>query len=89
MLEGVLKGFIYLKDVIVPSKSLSDNNRRVRLLLDCLRAANMVLKPEKVQLLKKSMTFIGHLVNKHGVSPDPSKLEAIKDYTTRKCIKNV
>ena len=54
MLEGVLKGlnfiemFIYLDDVIVPSKSLEDNNRRVRLLLDHLRAANLVLQPEKV-----------------------------------------
>ena len=90
MLEGVLKGlnliemFIYLDDVIMPSKSLEDNNRRVRLLLDRLRAANLVLQPEKVQLLNKSVTFLGHLVNEHGVSPDPSKLEAIKDYPTPK-----
>ena len=95
MLKTVLKGlnliemFIYLNDVIVPAKSLSDNYRKVRLLLDRLRAANLVLQPEKVQLLKNSVTFLGHVVNEKGVSPDPSKIEAIKNYPTPTCINDV
>ena len=95
MLETVLNGlnlikmFIYLDDVIVPAKSLPDNNRKVRLLLDRLRAANLVLQPDKVQLLKDSVTFLGHVVSEKGVSPDPSKIGAVKNYPTPTCIKDV
>ena len=67
MLETILEGlnsigmFIYLDDVIVPARSLFNNNRKVLLLLDRLRAGNLVQQPDKVQLLKKSVTFLGHV----------------------------
>ena len=64
--------FIYLDDVIVSAKSLFYNDRKVRLILDRLRAANIVLQPDKVQVLKKSVTFLGHVVSNKGVFPDPS-----------------
>ena len=67
--ESVLKGlqhtemFVYLDDVVVPSKSLSDHDRRVRLLLKRLRYAELVLQPEKVQFLRRQATFLGHSVS--------------------------
>jgi len=39
--------------------------------------------------LRKEVTYLGHLISEDGISPDPSKLSALKDFPTPKKVKNV
>ncbi|KAL2095370.1 hypothetical protein ACEWY4_010089 [Coilia grayii] len=42
-----------------------------------LRAHNLKLAPKKCHFLRKSVKFLGHIVDEHGVLTDPGKVESI------------
>ena len=42
--------------------------------------ANFKLKPEKCELVQKEVIFLGHLVNKDGVRPNPANTSKILDW---------
>jgi transposase InsO family protein len=47
------------------------------LVISALRAANLKASPEKCEFAKESLIYLGHVVNKDGISPDPAKVRAI------------
>lgn len=36
--------------------------------------------PHKCQLLKKQVSFLGHVVSEHGIATDPSKIKAVEEW---------
>ena len=56
----------------------SDHDKMVRQVLDKAKSVGMQFNPNKCQLKKKSVKFFGLILSRHGVSPDPSKIEALK-----------
>jgi hypothetical protein len=45
-----------------------------------MRKYNMKLQPEKCELLRKKVSYIGHVIVQTGVRPDEKRIEAVKDY---------
>lgn len=86
MMEVVLAGLqwseclIYLDDVIVFSVDLEDHVRRLELVFERLRKANLKLKPSKCQFMKSEVCYLGHKVSGGGISPDPVRVEAVGKY---------
>ena len=39
---------------------------------------NLILNLEKVQFKQSQVSFYGHIWSKHGISPDPKKIQALK-----------
>lgn len=62
---------VYLDDIIVYAKDLIDHDHKVRLLFEILRDANLVLQPDKIELLRHEVAFLGHIVSDKGVEPNP------------------
>jgi hypothetical protein len=83
-MDGVLsnlKGnscFVYL-DIIVYS-SIEQHAVRLREILERLRVSNLKAHPQKCQFVLDSIEYLGHIVSKDGVLPDPRKVQAIKNY---------
>ncbi|CAN0117884.1 unnamed protein product, partial [Heterosigma akashiwo] len=46
---------------------------------DRLTKANLRLKVSKCTFASGSVAFLGHVVGRHGISPDPKKVEAVKN----------
>ena len=44
------------------------------------RAAHLKLSPKKYHLFQKEVQFLGHIVSEHGVSTDPTKIAAVKEW---------
>jgi hypothetical protein len=42
-----------------------------------MRDAGLKLKPQKCQLLQEEVTFLGHVVSKDGVKPNPDNIAKI------------
>ena len=51
--------------------------------------ASLKLKAEKCALLKRKISFLGHVIDKNGVHTDPEKVQAIRDYPTPKDVKEL
>ena len=56
----------------------SDHDKMVRQVLDKAKSVGMCFNPNKCQFRKKEVKFFSLILSQHGVSPDPSKIEALK-----------
>ena len=70
---------IYIDDLVVSSKDLLQADKDVRRILSKLRDHNLKVKLKKCSFLKKELQFLGYIINKDGIKPDPEKLEAMRN----------
>jgi hypothetical protein len=68
---------IYLDDFIVFGSSFEQHMNRVDQILARMKDAGLKLKPQKCQLLQVEVTFLGHVVSKDGVNPNPDNIAKI------------
>lgn len=45
-----------------------------------LRLHKLKLQPSKCMFLHKEVLYLGHVISENGVTPDPNKLNCIKEY---------
>ena len=45
-----------------------------------LCAVGLRLKPRKCGLLRPELPFLGHVISRQGIQPDPSKTEKVRNY---------
>ena len=80
---------VYLDDVIIYSKSFEEHLRHIEDVLNRIRRANLRLKAEKCHFGASELQFLGHVVGKDGVKPDPKKVEKIENYPIPKNIREL
>jgi hypothetical protein len=63
--------------------------KRLETVLDRMSKAGLKFKPEKCQLLRKEVTFLGHVVSEKGVQPNPDNIAKILAWPTPKTVTEV
>lgn len=71
---------IYLDDIIVFGSNFQEHLKRVKEVLERIRKAGLKLKPNKCQLFQKEVSFLGHVINKNGITPNPDNIAKIIDW---------
>jgi len=69
--------------------SLAEHNKQLITVLHRLWDSNLKLQPDKCKFLKKEVIYLGHIITENGILPNPSKLEAVKNFPTPKKIKDI
>ena len=69
----------YLDDILVYSEDLESHLQHLQIVLDRLREHNLKLKLSKCSFLKERSDYLGFVISKDGILPDPKKVECIKD----------
>ena len=67
----------YVDDVVIATPTLEDHIERFDEVFTCMKQAGLKCKPSKCEILRDSIKYIGPLVDKHGVRPDPEAVEAV------------
>src|SRR5437764_550300 len=82
VLCGIKEKFVlvYLDDVIIYSKTFSKHLQHIIEVLNRIREANLRLKAEKCHFAATELQFLGHVVGKEGVKPDPEKIDKMVNY---------
>ena len=75
---------VYLDDIIIFSKFVDENLKQLQQFFQCLRAANLKIKPSKCQLFRKSACYLGHIVSAKGIEADPEKVAAVMQWPVLK-----
>ena len=91
ILEGTLgKGIIvYLDDINIYSKTFEEHLEKLEEVLKRLKIAGLKIKLSKCHFIKEELTFLGHVVNKEGILPDPEKIEKVKNFPRPKTVKDI
>ena len=95
LMERILTGLhweillVYLDDIIIYGKTFEDELARLRVVFKKMREAKLKLKPKKCHLFKKKVAYLGHVVSAEGVSTDPDKIEAVKQWPAPKTVTEV
>lgn len=95
LMETVLKGMqweravLYLDDIIIFSNSVEEHLHRLQEIFERLKEANLTLKPSKCHFFQEEVEFLGHIVNKDGITTDPKKVEAVRNWEVPKRVKEV
>ena len=71
---------VYIDDIIVWSTSFEDHLERLRAVFNRIKAASVKLKPTKCHFLRKSVAFLGHVVSEEGISANPEKTRAVREW---------
>ena len=87
-LQGV-ELFVYMDDIVIYAQDLKEHDRKLRALLLHLRDAGLTLQPEKCHFLRREITYLGHIITREGVKPDPRKIEAVKNFPISRTKKNI
>lgn len=71
---------VYLDDVIIFSKDFETHLQDVEKVFNRLAEANLSVKGAKCSFAQPVVKYLGHIVSRAGISPDPKKVQAIKDF---------
>ena len=73
---------IYLDDIIIFSADLDEHFEHLDEVLKRLKNAGLKLKPSTCDLIKDEILYLGYLVGKTGVKPNPRIIETVKNWKT-------
>ena len=79
----------YMDDIIVFSKTFESHLNHLQSVLECLQKANLKIKLQKCYFAQKKLKYLGHIVDKNGISPDPKLIEAIEKFPVPNSVKNI
>ena len=77
---------LYLDDIIVFSKTFDGQLDNLRRVFERLTEAGLLLKAKKCVFFRHETSFLGHIVSKEGVKPDPAKITAVMDIQMPKTV---
>lgn len=86
LMQVVLSGlewdccFVYIDDILVASKTFEDHLRHLQLVFERLQKAGLRLKPSKCHFLRDKVPYLGFVLSKSGIQPDPSKTDKVNNF---------
>lgn len=80
---------VFIDDILIYSKSRDLHREHLRLVLQQLREKQIFVKLKKCEFWLEQIIFLGHIVSNDGISVDPSKIDAIKQWSIPKTVSEV
>lgn len=74
--------YAYIDDILVASSSPEEHCQHLRTLFERLDAYGITINTAKCELGKNSLEFLGHHISSAGISPLPSKVDAVQKFPT-------
>lgn len=74
--------FAYIDDLLISSKDTETHKKHIRIVLKRLADYGISINREKCELGVESIEFLSHKIDKNGIAPSPSKIEAIVNFPT-------
>ena len=67
----------YVDDVVIATPTLEDHIDRLDEVFGCMKRAGLKCKPSKCEIFRDAIKYLGRMVDRHGVRPDPEAVEAV------------
>jgi hypothetical protein len=71
---------VYLDDILVLSKDAKSHITNLRQVFQTLSDHNFTVKLSKCKFLQEQVKYLGHILSKDGIKPDPAKIQSLQDW---------
>ena len=78
-----------LDDICIFGSSIDEMLDRIAMVLQCLKDFNLKIKPKRLFFFQLNMLFLGHMLSKDGILPNPEKVSKVKNWPIPKMVKEV
>ena len=79
LLQGIEGVVVLVDDTLITGKTKEEHDRRLTQVLTRLEKAGLTLGLEKCAFDQPSVKFLGQIVDRNGIRPDPDKVKAIQE----------
>ena len=76
ILAGQDGALCHMDDVLIFGHTQQEHDRRLHSALSKIQKAGLTLNVDKCEFNKSEISFLGHVINHQGISPDPQKTDA-------------
>ena len=80
---------VFIDDILIFSKSADEHRRHVEIVLCELRKHRILLKLSKCVWAQAELPYLGHVIGRDGIKPDPQKVQSVVDWPTPTCLREV
>ena len=80
---------VYLDDIIIFGTSLQEHMENIKRIFLKLRKHNLKIQLDKSEFLMKEVAYLGHIISRDGIRPNPNKIDAVKNYPVPKTTKEI
>ena len=83
-IDHVIRGldfvYAYIDDLLIASTTLDEHEKHLRTLFTRLQEFGVIINPAKCVFGVDNLSFLGHHVDAHGITPLPEKVEAVRNF---------
>jgi hypothetical protein len=79
----------YLDDLACYSATIDEHVCKLRRIFERLEQAGFRIQPDECVFATDSVEYLGHIVTKNGVKPDPKKIRAICEYPIPRTVRDI
>ena len=80
VLHGIPSVYVYIDDVLIASPTPEQHLKDLSAVFTRLAAHGILINPNKCLFGAHSLHFLGHTIDRHGISPTPEKVKAINEF---------
>ncbi|XP_037871610.1 uncharacterized protein K02A2.6-like [Bombyx mori] len=77
LLGDITNVAVYFDDIAIAGKDLSEHLQTLSIVFDRLQNAGLKVNLKKCNFLQNQIEYLGHIIDKHGIHPTKSKIDAI------------
>lgn len=72
--------FVYLDENLICSETFEEHMEHLQEVFERLCKAGLTLKPKKCYFAQSLVRYLGHVISRDGVSPDPEKTQKVREF---------
>jgi len=80
---------VFIDDILIYSKSEEEHAEHLKIVLQVLKEKKLYAKLSKCEFWLNEVSFLGHVISCSGIVVDPSKVDAVSQWETRKSITEI
>lgn len=69
---------VYMEDRVVYGRTFDEHTAHLKTILRQFSDTDLEFKPQKCSFFCSQITYLGHIVTRHSISPDPAKVAAVQ-----------